>query len=199
MKRLLVFIVIILLAAILGLGVVVFVVLKDKEPDQLNQTVAVMAPEATPTVKFDQLTPGLSSLSIGPALTAEEQEAQELKDWTAAFLERYGTYSAQTAWSQLNGLKLFMTEPFYVWASQGLAAQGITKSDESLYYGRTTQVLSLENKSLDLTAGQAEFLVKTQRSEFRGTAHNAKIYPQTARVKLIKDNELWLFSGVWWE
>ena len=114
------------------------------------------------------------------------------------FVERFGSYSNQSEYENLQELLSFMTPRMRTWA-EGKIRERQAGETPSLYTGVTTKALAHKVTSLNEQAGQAEFLVSTQRRESVGSAGNSKVFTQDIIVKLVKEDSVWLVDGAFWQ
>jgi hypothetical protein len=124
---------------------------------------------------------------------------QELARIASAFAERYGSYSNQTNYENLEALLVFMTSSFSQ-STQTFIAQEREKSrDTTIYYGITARAVSVGTRSLDESAGTASFAVSTFRKETIGSSSNAKTFREECVVDFRKDGGAWKVHAVEWQ
>ncbi|MDD4477228.1 MAG: hypothetical protein PHY40_03695 [Patescibacteria group bacterium] len=200
MNRKLFGILIIAIAAVIIALIVYFIFFYN-----FNQS-STTAPVATTTqAQLPQAT--TSNTVIKPAVTApsasfsfenRELNEEDLKIMAAAFAERFGSFSNQSNYSNINDLKIFMTQNMQSWADQYIAkSQG---EFSTIYHGYTTKSVATEATSFDASSGKSEILVKTQRRESSGTMENSSVFYQDILITFKKERNAWkVDSAVWQE
>lgn len=114
------------------------------------------------------------------------------------FAERFGSYSNQSSYANLEDLLPFMTEQMQTWAKEkiGSAQSGLIPT---LYKGVTTKALSHTVLSVDESKGTAQVRVATQRKELIGSSTNFKVYNQDVLLTFTKQDTVWLVDSAVWE
>lgn len=159
---------------------------------------------------IDVINPGieipanLPSASAGlPAengITAQQQNLEaDLKAIAFIFSERFGSYSNQDNFSNLDSLRDLMTIKMRTWADNYKIEQAAAQSNNSVYYGFTTKAVSAKVEDLDETLGRAEILVTTQRQEARGDINNPRIFYQSLKLLMTKNNDGWKVDEAAWQ
>ncbi|MFA5318583.1 MAG: hypothetical protein WC323_03880 [Patescibacteria group bacterium] len=123
----------------------------------------------------------------------------DLKRIASSFVERYGTYSNQAGYSNINDLEIFMSRSMKEWAGDYIKQALANSGNTGMYYGITTKVVVSEAISFKADLGRAEFRIKTQRQESIGTGSNIRKFQQDAIVKMVKEGGLWKVDRVVWE
>lgn len=132
-----------------------------------------------------------------PTKAPQGAEAQLLV-MVRPFVERFGSYSNQSEYENLQELLSFMTPRMRAWA-EGKIRERQAGETPSLYKGVTTKALAHKVISLNEQVGQAEFLVSTQRRESVGSVGNSKVFTQDVIIKLVKEDSVWLVDGAFWQ
>ena len=146
---------------------------------------------------------GLPQIPIGLTNTVESPVKEpkleaSLKAIAFTFAERFGSYSNQGDFSNLDDLRDLMTIKMKAWVDNYKASQEIT-AEGAVYYGITTQSLSAQISEFDESLGRAEIIVTTQRGEARGSPVNPKIFYQDLKLQLVKTGEGWKVDSVIWQ
>jgi len=126
-----------------------------------------------------------------------EQPALEtdLRSIALIFAERFGSYSNQGNFSNLNELESLMTVKMKAYAD-------ILKSKSAasdIYYGITTKALTVKIESFEEAAGRSEITVTTQRQESKGTTLNPEIFYQDLKLQLVKTESGWKVDSATWQ
>ncbi len=153
---------------------------------QLNTTTAPPSAEAE------------KPIAAAPITDGSEKTRGDLISLALPFAERFGSYSNQANYANLEDLLPFMTETMQTWAKEKIAA---AESGEipTLYKGVTTRALSQLVISLDEKNGSAQVKVSTQRKELIGTSTNFKVYNQDLLITFAKDDTAWLVDSAVWQ
>lgn len=130
--------------------------------------------------------------------TGSTQEVN-LKSFARSFAERFGSYSNDANFDNIEHLLPYMSERMKKWAQRYLDEQRQKKVDQSVYYGMTTRTMSVKEVNYNPEQGTAEFLVTTQRNESTGTSSNARIFYQDLQIKFIKEQSVWKVNEAWWQ
>lgn len=183
-------ILIIVFALIILIGLIYFMFLASVRPKQPPAAVPAAEEKPAATAAPETVTPA-------PA-RKEKVTAEDLQRLAASFVERYGSYSNQSGYANILDLEIFMSRALkrltldYIERSRGQNRQ------TDIYYGLTTKAVVVETKQFDDYAGQAEFIVKTQRKESAGVSANARTFQQDASVVIIKEGGAWKVDKLTW-
>jgi len=124
--------------------------------------------------------------------------SEDLRKMALSFAERFGSYSNQANYGNIEDLKIFMTPKMQDWADTYVAGLRQQDKDTSTYYGITSVAISGEVKKFDDKAGAAEILVTTQRKEMVGTSE-AKVFSQNVLIVFEKIKGEWKASSATWQ
>lgn len=128
--------------------------------------------------------------AAGEAVSPEEQAARSL---AVFFVERFGTYSSDAGFANIDDLQSFMTPTMRQWAASSKKEQ--PKALE--YTAFITEVASLERASGESESGRISFNLLANRTE--RASGNEKKYQQKSEVKLIRDQAgEWLVDSLYW-
>ena len=72
------------------------------------------------------------------------------------------------------------------------------KPKEQVYYGITTNVISMETLNFDADKGEAEFKLVTQRKETSGTPSETKTFNQSAVATFSQEAGTWKVEQFKW-
>lgn len=131
-------------------------------------------------------------------VTTEFSEAS-LKSIARSFAERFGTYSNQSNFENIEHLLPYMTERMKKWANTYLDDKRTNPVYAGIYHGITTKSLSIETVSYDTSAGTAEFMIKTQRRESTGSTSNSQLTYQDVQIKFRREQGVWKVDEAWWK
>lgn len=115
-----------------------------------------------------------------------------------SFVERYGSYSNQSDYGNLENLYPFMTEAFATATKAFILGERRKGADTSIYFGVTTHAVSFTVGGFDEKLGTASFTVATTRQESVGAGSNKRQYDQNALVTMANIGGAWKISGLTW-
>ena len=115
------------------------------------------------------------------------------------FTEFFGSFSTDSNYSNVTGLKIYMTQNMQKWADGFVADAKKNKSKEAGYFGVTTKTVSVKTDSFSEEQGKAEVIVSCQRREATGTSTNARIYYQDMSVSFLKEKGVWKVNEAKWK
>ena len=184
----------VIVAAVVLLLVIVFLQwwnARQTVQGPVNTNQGIEIPETLPTASA-----GLTNGNNSP-VEAPDMEAG-LKAVALSFAERFGSYSIQGNFSNLDALNDLMTVRMKTWVDNYKAEQE-TGTAELPYYGISTLGLSTEILTFEEGLGRAEVLVSTQRQETRGNTVNPRIFYQNIKLQLVKTGEEWKVDAAEWQ
>lgn len=116
-----------------------------------------------------------------------------------AFAERFGSYSNQSDYANLDDLQIFMTDNINNWVIKYKEQLRKENPDFNSYYAMETKAISKQINSMDEKAGKAEITVKTQRQEFKNSINDPRVFYQDILIKLVKVGNEWKVDGAYWQ
>lgn len=116
-----------------------------------------------------------------------------------AFAERYGSFSNQSDFGNLESVLPYMTTSFQNRTRTLIVSERAKKRDTSIYYSLTTRSGRVATETFDENATTAVFLVTASRSEAIGSPVNVKRYEETLRVTMSKEDGAWRVANAAWE
>lgn len=133
------------------------------------------------------------------SVVGEPKLEASLKAIAATFAERFGSYSNEGNFSNLEALRSLMTIKMKAWVDNYEAGQRAKAARQTPYYGVTSQALSTQITSFDQALGRAEATVATQRQENQGTTNNPRVYYQSLKLQLAKTGDTWQIDSAAWQ
>ncbi len=152
----------------------------------VNRTPANVAPTNIP----------VATNTVQPQLSPQEEE---LKRLASSFAERYGSYSNQTNFANLENLIFFMTASLKRSTEDFIKAERAKARDTSVYYGLTTRATGVTTQAFDEQGGTASFLVQTHRRESIGTTDNVRNFQSVLLVDMRREAGAWLVDRATWQ
>lgn len=130
-------------------------------------------------------------VNIGGEPLSDEEITRAL---ARSFTERYGSFSNQNEFENLERLMVYMTSKLRNETQNFIDSQ--EGKDNSVYFGVTTSVISLNVDKME--EKRAVVLVATRRRESKeGSA--TTVSSETARVVMVKDSGEWLVDKFDWQ
>lgn len=172
---------------------------------------AVVETPAGPTINTNQLPSGTSSQPTVEAArdanvtydVSKEKphkiNGSDVAKIAMAFAERFGSYSNQSSYGNFIDLKILMTDNMKDWADNYVSDLKASSTNQTSYYGITTNALTSETKSFDDASGVAKIIVSTKRQESTGTTDSKEAYVQKLDLDFKKVNNEWLVDRAYWE
>ncbi len=156
----------------------------------LRQPREVEQPTEEQTIATDELPP------VNPADIPQQSTVAAITV-SRTFIERFGSYSSQSDFANIDDVLSLATERFQT-ELQGLVTQyrAATSSDDE-YTGVSTYVIS--TKTVSETAQGMMLAVTTQRRESVGTPGNSTLRYQDVEIVLVKNGDSWLVDGLTWK
>jgi len=115
-----------------------------------------------------------------------------------SFAERFGSYSNQANYGNIEDLKIFMSPKMQDWADDYVVSLRNQNKDNSVYYGITSVAISGEVKQFNDKTGAGEVLVSTQRREVIGNSE-PKVFTQNVLIIFEKIKGDWKAASATWQ
>lgn len=127
-----------------------------------------------------------------------EWNQNDFKQIARSFAERFGSYSNQSDYGNIEDLRSLMSSSMKTWADEYVADLKANSSSNSAYSGIITKAL-LEPKieNFDLSSKRVETIVSTQREEVSTDGQN-KNFKQDIKIVFILENGEWLIDSATW-
>lgn len=148
-----------------------------------------------PELVVDSNSFGAEDFSSNPA----EASAISLKAIGLSFVERFGSFSSQSNYENINELRTFMTPKMQAWSDRYIAEQKASADPNAEFYGVTTYALSNEVLDFDEEAGRATLLINTQRIETRGANRSQTVSYKEITVELERVENVWYVDSATWQ
>ena len=135
-----------------------------------------------------------------------DESAEKSREWTEndfksiarSFAERFGSYSNQSDYGNIDDFYDFMSSNMKDWADSYIVKLKNENKSNETYYGITTKALvEPVIQKFDPKSGKVEVLVTTQREEVSSSS-DTKIYNQDIKIVFIKENGNWLVDEATW-
>lgn len=143
-------------------------------------------------------TPTTPTHTYIPTVSEEDKLKAQLTKMASAFAERFGSYSNQSDFENLEDLMTFMSRSLKSWAENVIHSGRDQINQPTIYYGITTKALKTKVAEFLPASGRAKFQVSTQRHEVVGSSANAKVYYQDIELEMIKEAGVWKVDRAEW-
>lgn len=164
----------------------------------LNEIVPLNTAPATFNSPSPAVIGDLQGLNNLPEVATPQEQADVL--FTAsAFAERFGSYSNQSDFSNLDQLESFMTDSMNNWVKTYKEELRTKYPDQNIYYAIETKAISTDTSGFDQVSGRGDVIVKTQRQEFKDSPVNPRVYYQNIRLNLLQESGVWKVNGAYWQ
>ncbi len=188
-------------ALIIVIIIAVFMYSFNKRQQAANQVATSTQIEADANKLFEEALNNKPQTNYGFNSTTEANRslnAEDLRKVAMSFAERFGSYSNQANYSNIEDLKILMTPKMQDWADDYVASLRSQNKDNSVYYGITTVKISGEVKKFDDKNGAAEMLITTQRREVVGNGE-PRIFSQDILIVFEKVRGDWKAASATWQ
>ncbi len=196
-----------IIAAIIYLLLTYFNV--NQAPPQTNLNANTNQTAALPDQPLPDLTnfnnTNAAVLSDSQTLNGEVEEIDQAEQVSVlliaeAFAERFGSYSNQSNYTNLDDLSVFMTESMTDWVNNTYKEKLRQQNpDFNTYYAIEAKAISKQVENLDEEAGKAKVIVKTQRQEFNNDINNPDVFYQDILLEFVKVDDQWKVDGAYWQ
>ncbi len=188
-------------ALIIVIVIAVFMYTFNKKQKAANEAANPTQTEADANKLFQDSLNNKAKANYSFDPEAEKNRAlnsEDLRKIALSFAERFGSYSNQSNYGNIEDLKIMMTSKMQDWADGYVASLKSQDKDNAVYYGITSVAISGEVKKFDDKAGAAEILVSTQRREVVGSGE-PKIFTQDVSIIFEKVNDDWKVASATWQ
>lgn len=159
---------------------------------EIDTSVGIQIPTALP-----QASSGPNNAEI--SLVGEPQLEASLKAIAFTFTERFGSYSNEGNFSNLDSIEDLMTVRMKAWTQNYKVTQRALADEGQIYYGITTQALSADILDFDETLGRAEIEMETQRRETKKSTINPRVFYQNLKLDLVNTGDGWKVDAAQWQ
>jgi hypothetical protein len=138
-------------------------------------------------------------IGVNAAKKGEKISEIDLKRIASSFAERFGSYSNQAGYGNIDELEIFMSPAMIEWSKKYVTEMKSKNSNTSIYYGITTIAVTSNTIKYDSDEGLAEIKVMTQRRESLGTISNSKTFYQDIIIVFVKEKDVWKVNQAFWQ
>lgn len=181
--------------AVLLLGLLIALAVWLLRPEPSGETVVEPPPSIDGGLGASAELPSLQPNPLAPAAAEEPESRTAAVQVAELFAERYGSYSNQGDYRNLQDLLPVMTDRFRR-ETEAFIAEGAPAASQ--YEGVTSLKVSTRTVFHSDTRGEAEMSVTLQQEKTVGTAAPTVGY-RTLRVILARVGEEWKVDSVRWE
>jgi len=186
-------IILIIIGLVIIAGIVLGFLYLRQEPEP--EPPAPVVDETQPPPREPITTEPQKPLIQLPEMTEQEKSAEELQNLARVFAERYGSFSNQGGFQNIDDVKTLVTEDMKDWLEQKKQESMEKYPINDAYFGVTTSAPISKVESF--TEDKAMIIVTTQRRETKnGETTN---YNQDIKIEFTKQDGKWLISGAYWQ
>jgi biopolymer transport protein ExbD len=160
----------------------------------LMRTPQVQAPVVEPVVIETPSEPTHAEVKEQKEIEVRTGEVS-VTNLAKTFVERYGSYSNESDFANLEDVLVLMTEEL---ANETRAFIETARAGET-HYSITTRVISMEVEEQNAEEGYAIVQVTTQREEANGSPQNVDVRYQELVLELVYVDGAWKVSRATWE
>jgi len=198
-KRLGIFIIGTAFIIIVIIAVFMYIFNQKQKAAELANTPTKVETDANKLFEEAQKNKAQPGYAFDPAAEKNRDLNQEdLRKIAMSIAARFGSYSNQSNYGNIEDLRLLMTSDMQDWADTYVANLKKQNKDSSVYYGITSVPVSGEVKSFDDKAGTATVMATMQRKEVIGTA-DPKIFTQDILITFEKVKGDWKAASATWQ
>lgn len=130
-----------------------------------------------------------------PEMTAEEKGIEQAQNIAKIFAERFGSFSNQGSFSNLDDLAALSTPQMQDWLVAQKKKLSAQYAADEVYYGVTTiaPIAKIESQS----DSSAVIIVSTQRKETKDG--EIRVFNQDLKLAFVKVNGEWLINAAYWQ
>lgn len=136
-----------------------------------------------------------------------DEELEKNRDWSEddfkqlarSFAERFGSYSNQSDYGNIEDLRIFMTTKMKDWADNYVVELRNSRQYSGEFYGIVSKALTEpEVYDFDPSSNKVEVMVSVQREE-NSDSSEGKVFTQKLKVVFVKENNQWLVDEAFWQ
>lgn len=137
-----------------------------------------------------------TAVQIPVVVDPVKEQRLRARQLATTFVERYGSFSSDSDYANIEDLYLFMTDAFAVSSKQDVRNGRSTATSGGVYFGVITKSLITKEVRYDASAGIAEYLISTQRTT-TDSAGATESKQQDISV-ILQNTDGWKVSGATW-
>jgi len=186
-------IILIIIAVVVVVAIVLGFLYFRQEPEDAQPPTVINEQEPPPR---QPIVPEVERKTIDlPKLTEEEKSEEQLQTLARVFAERFGTFSNQAGFTNLDDIQSLLTEEMQQWVAAQKTQMSKKYPLDSEYYGVTTSAPIVKTDSY--SQDKAVMLVTTQRTEKKNS--ESKTFEQKIKVEFVNIDGNWLINGAYWQ
>lgn len=185
--------IIIAVAVALGILAIVLIVLSLGEREsEGNDNTNQLGPSRVGQLPLINLNANVSL----PKNLQESKEQSSLLATALTFAEKFGSFSNQSGFENLDDLRVMMTPKMQSWTDRYIN-ESLQRQGETTYFGYTTKALSAN--IIAQTDVLAEVVVVTQRSERQGANPQPRVFYQSILLQFVNLDGAWKVDNAQWQ
>ncbi len=128
-----------------------------------------------------------------------EWSEDDFKQLARSFAERFGSFSNQSDYSNIDDLRILMSSNMKKWADNYTVDLRSDRDHSANFYGITSRALIEPTiDSFDIESSKIEVMVSTQREESSLSGKN-NVYQQEILITFVKEGGEWLVDSAFWQ
>jgi hypothetical protein len=139
----------------------------------------------------------IQNLNQNANVSTENSDQATIRSIALAYTERYGSFSNQNDFENLEDLKIWMSKSLQKPTDAYIAGERAKNANTSVYHGYTTSALSAKIDSI--TNDKATVTVSARRQEVDDNTNQSKTYFQDLVLKFIKEDDAWKVNEANWQ
>lgn len=171
------------------LGIIIYFVLQETDKPEKK------VDETAPVAKLD--VPEVKDKLIKPIESEEEVVAKDVRPVAIAFVERFGTYTNDSNYESIRGIKSIMTPSMVDWTETVYLPKLETEHPVNGFFYRITAKAPVV-QVLESSATSAKVKLTTQREEQIGT-EKPRAFLQEIILDFINEDNTWLVDAAYWQ
>lgn len=201
-KKFVIVLVALIIVLLIGAGIIAWVFLADQDPNvnsnrsqntNVRQNTTNRTTTNTQTTNTGTIEENTNQGGGGESLKQNTED--EIMSLSRSFIERFGTFSNQNEYENINNLRIYMTKRMQAYADT-LIQDAEKKGEGGAYYGITTKVVSVE--ILELAGTAARVRLTTQRKETK-EGGESKVFYQDVELGVVQESSIWKIDNVTWK
>lgn len=131
-------------------------------------------------------------------VTREPSEQAVLFALSKTFSERYGTYSTDNPYENLESLQMIMTTDM-AQRSRGFLERSLAEKEAGVFYGITSRLVNMKIVRLNDDETEAQIVAKVQQEETMGRALSRRIQYKDLMIDFQKIDGTWKVVNAQWQ
>jgi len=184
-----------------GLGIILYFYFQDQDtagkPSNKNINTVIKQNVNQTIANTNQTTTQTNANPVTNQATVSQNGEDTVISTAKNFASRFGTFSSQSNYENLESLETYMSAEMKSWAEEYVANSKKQQSNEP-YSSITTTATGTSILEYDEANGFAKVQVETMRTEKKQIPPSEKKYQQKINISFIKENGAWKVGAADW-